>query len=502
MGLASSELITAGWILIAVYVAVTLFFVIRGALKVKTMNDYAVGNVNFPPWTVGFALAASMTSAATFVINPGLVATYGISAFISYGLVYPAAAMISLVVLTIGFRKFGSSVKAGTLAQWMGKKYESKGFALYFAILSLLLLTFIVLIAVGLTKVISKTLDVPELYVLIATIVFIFGYMMFGGANSMVYTNTVQAIIMLFVAFIMIGSGYAYFQDGVTGFIDKLGSIDGKLTQLYNESSFLFRDFFEIFIAQIVIGAAIVCQPHIITKSLLIKDPKGVKSYLISGVIAQAIFFLVVFVGLYARLQFPELKAGDVALKTDGIIPAYVVSVFPVFISLFVVLGLISAGISTLEGLIQSLSSTITQDLIKPYITDKFVKKELTDRAMIIINRSVIGILGIVAVLMTYDQLVNPKLSVAIFAQNGVYAYFSAAFVPIIFGMFMKDVNKTAVIISSVIAVAVHFTMYYGKLTVPFTVATGENPGVAAAVAILISILSGLILQKLLGGRK
>lgn len=502
MGLASSELITAGWILIAVYVAVTLFFVIRGALKVKTMNDYAVGNVNFPPWTVGFALAASMTSAATFVINPGLVATYGISAFISYGLVYPAAAMISLVVLTIGFRKFGSSVKAGTLAQWMGKKYESKGFALYFAILSLLLLTFIVLIAVGLTKVISKTLDVPELYVLIATIVFIFGYMMFGGANSMVYTNTVQAIIMLFVAFILLGSGYAYFQDGVSGFIEKLGSIDGKLTQLYNESSFLFRDFFEIFIAQIVIGAAIVCQPHIITKSLLIKDPKGVKSYLISGVIAQGIFFLVVFVGLYARLQFPELKAGDVALKTDGIIPAYVVSVFPVFISLFVVLGLISAGISTLEGLIQSLSSTITQDLIKPYITDKFVKKELTDRAMIIINRSVIGILGIVAVLMTYDQLVNPKLSVAIFAQNGVYAYFSAAFVPIIFGMFMKDVNKTAVIISSVIAVAVHFTMYYGKLTVPFTVATGENPGVAAAVAILISILSGLILQKLLGGRK
>jgi sodium/pantothenate symporter len=502
MGIASSELITAGWILIAVYVAVTLFFVIRGALKVKTMNDYAVGNVNFPPWTVGFALAASMTSAATFVINPGLVATYGISAFISYGLVYPAAAMISLIILTIGFRKFGSSVKAGTLAQWMGKKYESKGFALYFAILSLLLLTFIVLIAVGLTKVISKTLDVSEIYVLVSVSVFIFGYMMFGGANSMVYTNTVQAIIMLFVAFILIGSGYTYFQDGFSGFIDKLGSIDGKLTQLYNESSFLFRDFFEIFIAQIVIGAAIVCQPHIITKSLLIKDPKGVKSYLISGVIAQSIFFLVVFVGLYARLQFPELKAGDVALKTDGIIPAYVVTVFPVFISLFVVLGLISAGISTLEGLIQSLSSTITQDLIKPYITDKFVKNELSDKKMILINRFVIGILGIVAVFMTYDQLVNPKLSVAIFAQNGVYAYFSAAFVPIIFGMFVKNVNKIAVIVASVTAVVVHFSMYYGKLTVPFTVATGENPGVAAAVAILISVILGLILQKIIGNKK
>ncbi len=501
MGNTSGDLIIAGWVLIAVYIAVTLFFVIRGALKVKTIDDYTVGNVNFPPWTIGFALAASMTSAATFVINPGLVANFGISAFISYGLVYPAAAMVSLIVLTIGFRKFGSSVKAGTLAQWMGKRYDSKGYELFFAFLSLLLLTFIVLIAVGLTKVIAQTLAVPELYVLIAVIVFIFGYMMFGGANSMVYTNTVQAIIMLVVAFIMLGSGYHYFNDGIGGFIDKLGKIDTKLTGLYNDSSFLFRDFFEIFIAQIVIGIAIVCQPHIITKSLLIKDPKGVKSYLISGVIAQSIFFLVVFAGLYARLQFPDLTINGTPLKNDGIIPAYVVSVFPVFVSLIVVLGLISAGISTLEGLVQSLSTTITQDLIKPLFFDKVAKKEPTPSQLMIINKVVIAVLAVVAIWMSYDQLVNPKLSVAIFAQNGVYAYFSAAFVPIIFGMFVKGVKTSTVVISSVVAVAVHFSMYYGKLTVPFTVATGENPGVAAAVAIMISVVTGLAIH-FVGGRK
>lgn len=502
MGSTSENLIIAGWVLMAVYVAVTLFFVIRGALKVKTIDDYTVGNVNFPPWTIGFALAASMTSAATFVINPGLVANFGISAFISYGLVYPAAAMISLVVLTIGFRKFGFSVKAGTLAQWMGKRYESKGYELFFAFLSLLLLTFIVLIAVGLTKVISQTLAVPELYVLVAIVIFIFGYMMFGGANSMVYTNTVQAIIMLVVAFIMLGSGYHYFNDGIGGFIDKLGSIDTKLVGVYNESSFLFRDFFEIFIAQIVIGIAIVCQPHIITKSLLIKDPKGVKSYLISGVIAQSIFFLVVFVGLYARLQFPDLMVNGHALKNDGIIPAYVVSVFPVFVSLIVVLGLISAGISTLEGLIQSLSTTITQDLIKPLYFDKFANKEATPGQLMTINKVVIAVLAVVSIGMSYDQLVNPKLSVAIFAQNGVYAYFSAAFVPIIFGMFVKGVTTRTVVVSSIVAVVVHFSMYYGKLTVPFTVATGENPGVAAAVAIILSVIAGLTIHFVGGSRK
>ena len=199
-GLASTQLVTAAWVVILLYMAVTLYFVIRGARKTRTISDYAVGSFVFSPAAVGLALAASMTSAATFIINPGLIAYYGISAVISYALVLPAAAMISLVLLTKGFRKHGQSVKALTMAQWMGTRYQSKGFALFFAFLSLLLITFIVLILVGLVQVLSKSLNVSELAILIAVVLFVFGYMAFGGANSMVYTNTVQALLMLVVA--------------------------------------------------------------------------------------------------------------------------------------------------------------------------------------------------------------------------------------------------------------------------------------------------------------
>ncbi len=348
MEIASKELVIAGWVLIIAYAAVTLFFVIRGALKIKNISDYAVGNVAFSPIAVGLALAASMTSAATFIINPGFIAFYGLSGVISYAFVMPIAAMFSLVVLTKGFRKHGSSVKALTMAQWMGTRYKSKGYSLFFAFLSLLLITFIVLICVGLTKVLSQTLNVNELSILIGLVVFIFGYMMFGGANSMVYTNTVQAIIMIIVAFILLGSGYQYFSDGVHGFLDKLANIDPNLIKPTNKSSFLFRDYFEIIYAQIIIGVAIVCQPHIITKSLLLKTDKDVNKYLTAGVITQMLFFLVVITGLYARLVFPDLTVNGLPLKLDGVIPAYVVREFPVYIGLVVVLGLISAGISTL----------------------------------------------------------------------------------------------------------------------------------------------------------
>lgn len=493
--IASNELITAGWALVIIYMAVILFLVVRGALKIKNMNDYAVGNIAFSPIAVGLALAASMTSAATFIINPGFIALYGISGVLSYAIVLPVAAVISLVLLTKGFRKHGSNVKALTMAQWMGTRYKSKAYSLFFAFLSLLLITFIVLICVGLTKVLSKTLNVSELSILIGIVVFIFGYMMFGGANSMVYTNTVQAVIMLVVAFILLGSGYQNFSSGIHGFLDKLGSIDPKLIQTTNSSSFLFRDYFEIIFAQIVIGAAIVCQPHIITKSLLLKTDKDVNKYLVTGIITQIIFFLVVIVGLYARISFPDLSVNGVPLKLDGIVSAYVVKEFPVYVGLVVVLGLISAGISTLEGLIQAVATTVTTDIIEPLFGKKLPADNLKrEKAKIVLNRMVIIALAVVSILISYDQLLHPKLSVGIFAQNGVYAYFSAAFVPILFGMFLKDVPKVSVIAASLTAIVVHFIFYYGKIAVPFIRATGENPGVAAAVAICASVIIGGII--------
>jgi len=490
--LASHDMVIAGWVILLAYMGIILFFVIRGARKTASMADYAVGSMAFSPVVVGLSLAASMTSAATFIINPGFIALYGISGVISYVIVLPIAALTSLAILSKGFRKHGKAVKALTLAQWMGTRYNSAGFSLFFGFLSFLLITFIVLICVGLTQIISKTLNASELTVLVAITIFIFGYMMFGGANSMVYTNTIQAILMLIVAIILIGSGYEHFSQGVHGFLDKLKAIDPKLIGLTNDSSFLFRDFFEIVIAQIVVGVAIVCQPHIITRSLLLKTDKDVNKYLAVGIVAEVIFFMVVATGLYARLEFPDLTVSGVPLKLDGIVSAYVVKEFPVYIGMVLVLGLISAGLSTLESLIQSLSTTITADVIRPLFGRYFPKdRTKNEKFNVMLNRFVIGVMAVLAIFISRGQLVNPKLSVGIFAQNGVYAYFAAAFVPILFGMFLKNVPRIAPIAASITAVIVHFIMYYGKLGVPFAKSTGENPGVAAAVAILSSILVG-----------
>ncbi len=478
-------------LLLAAYAAVLLFIVVRGALRTKSMADFAVGSKGFSPLVVGLSLAAGVTSAATFIINPGFVAVYGLSAFVAMSVALPITLFISLVVLTKSFRQYGTSVKALTLAQWMGKRYESEAFGRWFAVLSFLLITFIVLICVGLTKVIAQALGAPEFYVLTGIVVFVFGYMMFGGANAMVYTNTIQAVLMLIVAVVMLSSGAEHFHNGVAGFWEKLAVIDPQLTQPTNASSPLFRDWFEVLFCNAVVGVAIVCQPHIITRSLLLRDARDVNRYLLVAIVVEILFFSVLFVGFFARLAFPDLTDNGQKLPLDGIVPAYVVHEFPVYAGLLVILGLISAGLSTLEGLIQSVSTTLTSDLLDPLLGVRLGSGDERARRLARINKLVIVVLAVIAIAWSYQQLLNPKLSVGILAQNGVYAYFSAAFVPVLLGIYGKNVRPLAPVAASITAIVVHFSVYYGQLT-PYTTGAVRNPAVACTLAILAALAVGL----------
>jgi sodium/pantothenate symporter len=482
-------------LVLSIYVAVTIYFSIRGMKQTHTMKDYAIGK-GFSPWIVALSLAASITSAATFIINPGFVAYYGFSALLAMSIMLPLGLYISLVILSKSFRTMGLKSESLTLSQWIGKRFDSKAFALYMACISLLLITFIVLICVGLTKVLSNALSSSETWVLIAIVIFVFGYMMVGGANTMVYTNTIQAILMILVAIILLVSGHEHFENGISGFVTKINQLDPQLSSPFNASSPLFRDFFEVIFCNFVIGVAVVCQPHIITKSLMLKSDKDVNKYLLIAIIVESIFFAVLFAGFYARLTFPELKNGETELKIDGIFSAYVVKEFSVYTGIIVIMGLIAAGISTLEGLIQSLSTTITNDIILP-----LSKKELNTKQISILNKIVIALLGLIATYISLHQLKNPNLSVGILAQNGVYAFFSAAFVPVLFGIFVKNANKIAVFSASISAIVTHFAIYYMSLS-KYTTGAVKNPAVAATYAIITAVTLALILQIILKPKK
>ena len=125
---------------------------------------------------------------------------------------------------------------------------------------------------------------------------------------------------------------------------------------------------------------------------------------------------------------------------------------------------------------------------------------------MITLNKIVIVLIGIATIYLSWQQIASPKLSVGIFAQNGVYAYFASAFVPVIFGIYFKNMKAKIAFIGSAIAFGVHFAVYY---FMPFLVSSYgfsfglfnrylegpvRNPAIAASTAVVLSTCMVLIM--------
>ena len=72
---------------------------------------------------------------------------------------------------------------------------------------------------------------------------------------------------------------------------------------------------------------------------------------------------------------------------------------------------------------------------------------------------------------------------------------------PVVFGIFLKEVPKLAPIAASVTALVVHFGIYYGRLTSYMQQGT-RNPGIASAIAIICSLLVGTAFYFALRKRK
>lgn len=94
---------------------------------------------------------------------------------------------------------------------------------------------------------------------------------------------------------------------------------------------------------------------------------------------------------------------------------------------------------------------------------------------------------------LTQDSFTTAALSVIIFAQLGVYAYFAAAFVPVLFGTFLDDAPLSAVATAAMVALTVHYGLYYtGDAWFPYyQTTTVDNPGISTALAIVAATLAG-----------
>jgi len=490
----------ASWTVFALYVVVTLWLARLGQKRTTSFRSYALGDGAMNPLVVGMALAASMTSTATLVINPGIVYAYGLSAILGYGVAAGLGLMVGIVAFSKAFRRHGGPMGVLTVPQWIGKHWGDERLTLLYAVFNLFLVAMVVMICYAMAGLLLATLGLESLVpgfgfevALAGIVVFVFAYTFAGGTFAHAYTNTLQGLMMLVVAVLLIGSG-GHLLGG--GLLDRLAAIDPNLATVTNPASILFRNLFEVFGANLLIGLALSLQPHFLLKALYVKSDRDVNRYLTVTIAAGVLFNLVMLCGIFARIERSAevtafMKASGLGI--DGVMPAYIVATFPPLVQSFVSVAILAAGMSTLDGILVALSTIFANDVVLVTRRLRGHADEEADAAFAFrVGRwSLIG-LGLVAFVLSIVQRHTTKLSIAIFAQEGVYALLVATFVPLLFGLFGFRLSKAGLVTASLVGLAVHFGFRYGGISL-LTAADGTNPGLTAAYALIASLAVALL---------
>lgn len=483
------------WSLFSVYLIGTAYLGWLGHKKTDDFGSFAIGKGDLSPVQVGVTLAAATASAATFIINPGFVYADGWAAFAHLGLSVFAGFVTFLTLLSFQFRKMGEEMGALTIPDWIGKRYGSKGFSLYFSIINLLSFAFVVLLVGGISIVMQKLLGVSNVVALLITLVFVTGYVLFGGTYAHVFTNMFQGFLMIGISLIVLWSGLKLMWN-TDGFFEQLSNKDPNLLTWVNPKSHLFNDWFSTYVAGFFIGGALVCQPHILTKALYVKTDRAVRNYILvfSGVFF--LFCLLLLVGFWAHITVPPEQLMDAetgVFRQDLVMTVYLQNAFPDWLFTIVSVVLLAAAMSTLDGLLVGISTITANDLVLNVI-DKFGKSHLSEADKMRLAFRVSHIVLIVIAVLTFAVTLNPPKLLGIFGQVGVYGLVLAAVPPLLAGVLFKKGSLRLVWSMSVLALAVHFGLYFfGNSLFPTSPLAFGNPAVTATIGLGLSVIPVLI---------
>ncbi len=452
------------------YVALVYYLSWVGMRRTKDVKGFAIGNKDMSPYLVGITLAASISSTATFVINPGFVYTHGLSAYIHYGVAGSLGILTAFLVLTKGFLRLGESNNALTIPQWIYYRYNHRGFSLFFAFINLLSITFVVLILVGCSLLMTGLFPIEQKAGLILVLLFVFSYVLMGGTYAHAYTNTLQGVMMLLITVVLFVQGWKYFGGDFFGSLQRVGQ---EYSSAYNATSDLYYDFFSVFVSGFIVTFALMLQPHILTKVLYLRSEKDVGKFIATTAIVGSIFTLMLMIGFYARLAGLELPAQDAVVR-EYLLYEFSSSVWGEYALVFIFITLLAAGMSTLDGILVSLSAMVVNDLVEPLFGSKINALSL--------SRWVLVLVGVVGVWLAWD----PPPLIGLFAQKGVYGLAAASLVPVLFGVLVpRHIPLWVVVISAAIGLSFHLVLsfYFGI----------KNPAISATYAILASSAFGLL---------
>ncbi len=218
---------------------------------------------------------------------------------------------------------------------------------------------------------------------------------------------------------------------------------------------------------------ALMLQPHILTKVLYLRSERDIGKFIATTVVVGSVFTLMLMIGFYARLAGLDIPEQDTVVR-EYLLFEFGSSPWGEYVLVFIFLTLLAAGMSTLDGILVSLSAMVVNDIVQPLYGERY-------NALALSRYVLVGV-GVLAVVLAW----NPPPLIGLFAQKGVYGLAAASLVPVLFGVLVRRPIPLWVVVGAALIGLV------GHLSLNLSGAV-RNPAVSASYAILFSLGYGLL---------
>ena len=428
------------WIFVGLYLAVIAAISIWSIRRKKdSPQDYFLANRNLGWFVIGASILASNVGSEHVV---GLAGTAANS-----GLVMGHYELHSWIILILGwvFVPFYMRSMVYTMPEFLERRYNSQSRML----LSIIQLLSYIIAKVSVTiyagaLVVTSFLGVDFWTGAIVLVIITGIYTVLGGLHAVMYTETLQAIILIVGSLTLMLVG-----------LDKVGGWNALVSSLPKERLNMFPPLSDpdfpwlgILFASPIVGLWYWCtDQHIVQRCLAGRDEKQARRGTIFAAYLKLFpFFIFMIPGIIA---YTLAKQGKIVLPNgDQAFPTLVKELMPVGLRGVLAGGLLAALMSSLAAVYNACSTLFTMDIYKKY------RPQATNHQLVKVGRIATGIAVILG--MIWIPIMKGISGVLYQYLQSVQSYLAPPIAAVfLLGVFSKRINAkgayTAMVVGFII---------------------------------------------------
>ncbi|ALX70963.1 sodium:solute symporter [Spiroplasma turonicum] len=455
----------ANYIVLALYLAIMMgigvYFKIKSKIQKTEHNskEFFRSGGKIPGWIAGFSIYSTTISAITYMSTPAKAFSGDwLWAFGNLTIFIVTPLLIKFIIPF--FKRLDATTGYGFL-----EKRFSYFLRLFSSVMFILFHTLKIGVIIYLPTIALTSVTDINPYAIAAVIgILCMIYTILGGMNGVIWTEFIQAIVLLGGIALAIIFALAKMPDigGINGSIqdnDKILSLKSALPNGWANDWILI-----LFFGQIIntfyqyVGSQDVIQRYQSNQSFK-QTKKGLWTNAILSLITIFLFYgmgslLFAYYNQKTGLSNSSDIVNDLGITSEQILPYFIVTVLPIGISGLIIAGIYAASMGTISSSLHCSATCIVEDIIKKWKPDLEEKKKLLYAKIIIVIAGIIGTTAALTLIATKAQ------NMLDLTTNFISLFGVSVSVIYILGIFTKRTSNIGAILAGLFGFIVLFIFF------------------------------------------